>query len=140
MKPTICGKSGSLLYAERKVADGLNPTVRRHFTLIMTRLNSHLKTSRLALCAPPSERWLTIRASPRKAVIAFIDEADGRLRFDIDTYADNDIIDQRKLLQFIPDAGKPNKRHVGYISPETPDDVVGYFIEKMLEGMRKFDQ
>jgi hypothetical protein len=92
------------------------------------------------LCAPPSEQWITIKASPRKAVIAFIDDPDGRLRFDIDTYADKDIIDQRKLLEFIPDSGKPNKRHVGYISANTSDDIVDYFIEKMIEGIRKFDQ
>lgn len=139
MTLAICGKSGSAIRAERKILAGLHPTVRATFSLIMAQIRDHLKKSRLALCAPPSEQWITIKVSPRKAVLAFIDEPDGRLHFDIDTYANNDITDERGLMEFIPNEGKPNKRYVGYISPETPSDIVAYFIQKMIDGMRRFE-
>ena len=138
MSNAQCGKSGSVLRAERKIVSGLHSLVQARFNHIMIQLRGHLKKSRLTICTPPSEEWITIKVSPRKAVIAFINEPDGRLHFDIDTYADNDITDPRGLLELIPNEGKPNKRHVGYISPETPDDIVKYYIKKMIEGIRKF--
>lgn len=140
MTQIICGNSGLVLCAERKILAGLHPAVRPKFILIMDRLRQYLKKSRLALCAPPSEQWLTVKLRPKKAVLAFVDQSDGKFKFDIDTYAHDDISDERGLMELMPIEEKPNKRYVGYVSPTSPDDELEYFIRKMIEGMQKFER
>jgi hypothetical protein len=135
-----CGsRSGSVSRAERNIKNGLQPRVRNKFTAILEQVKKYLKTSTLALCAPASELWITVKVSPHKAVIAFRNDEQGYLHLDIDTYGDNDISDKRGLFQFIPNESKPNKRHVCTITPTTSEIDLDYFIQKVIEGMRAFE-
>lgn len=91
----------------------------------------------MQLCAPLDNSYLTVKYRPRKAVLAFVNEDNGSLQFDIDTYEDNDIDD--KLFEFMPFPNKPNKRNVAYITENTSNDTLNYYIEKMIEGMSRFE-
>jgi len=131
---------GNVDQAIENIDQNLHPNVQRMFHVILDRIKSYTETSNLYLSAPSSEQWITVKKSPRKAVIAFRNDNLGNLKFDIDTYADNDITDNKGLLELIPDPEKPNKRHVAHVTPKTSDNDLEYFISKMLEGMRKLDR
>lgn len=130
---------GSVDRAVNNIRQNLNPDVQQMFQLVITRIRDYLNISSLYLSAPSSERWITVKLHPRKAVLALRDEPNGNLKFDIDTYAHNDIRDTRGLFQMIPNPAKPNKRHVAFVTPNTSDIDLDYFVEKMIEGMRLFE-
>ena len=136
---TICGRSGSLLRAEREIMNRLNNGTKTKFSHVMDCLKERLGHSHLHLCTPPSEEWLTVKVHPKKAVLAFVNDANGNLVFDIDTYAHNDIQVRSDLFLLVPYDSKPNKRHVATITDRTSDEDLKYFIQKIIEGINKFE-
>lgn len=131
--------SGSVAQAQRNISNGLHPSVRRMFETVMARLRRHLAGSNLYLSAPPLELWITVKLHPKKAVLAFRNADDASLVFDIDTYAHDDITVDRRLFRLTPNPNKPNKRHVGLITPTTSASDLNTMISTMIEGMNKFE-
>lgn len=139
MKQTRPLTPGSVPRAERNIRNGLHPSVQPQFQSVLQSVRRHLDGSNLELSAPASEKWITVKLHPRKAVLAFRQDDEGNLQFDIDTYAHNDITDPRGLFQTTPNPRKPNKRHVASLTPNTSREELAYFIAKMIEGMRIFE-
>jgi hypothetical protein len=138
MKRTQTIANGSVANTVSNIQQHLHPLVRPMFQIILQRIRQYLSGSNLRLSAPPSEKWITVKLHPRKAVLAFRQDRNGNLKFDIDTYRNNDITDPLGLFG-PPPSGKPNKRHVGTILSVTSSGDLGYYIDKMIEGMQIFD-
>jgi|GEM_PF-2460724 len=136
---TTCGRSGSLSRAERSIMNRLNIGTKSKFACVLSRVKSRLRHSHLQLCTPPSEEWLTVKLHPKKAVLAFVNDVNGDLVFDIDTYAHDDIQVRSDLFRLVPNHSKPNKRHEATITGRTSVEDLEYFIQKMIEGINKFE-
>ena len=139
MKQIRIIRSGIVTRAERNILQGLHPSVQIMFRTVLDRLRLYLAGSDLQLSAPHSEKWITVKLHPRKAVLAFRQDKFGNLKFDIDTYAYNDISDPGPLFRFIENRNKPNKRHTALIMPNTSRQDLEHLIDKMIEGMRNFE-
>jgi hypothetical protein len=139
MHKTRFGSAGYPPRAQQNILTGLHPSVRPKFRFIMLQIADYLRSSKLVMCAPPSELWITIKHNPRKAVLAFINDPDGNLLFDIDTYAHNDIRVQSPPFTRTPFPSKPNKRHVARVTAQTSNQQLTYLIDKMIEGMSRFE-
>jgi hypothetical protein len=138
MKRTQTFANGSVANAVLNIQEHLHPLVIPKFQIVLQRVRQYLSGSNLLLSAPPSEEWITVKLHPRKAVLAFRQDRNGNLKFVIDTYRTHDITDPLELFD-PPPSGKPNKTHVGIISSVTSPGDLGYYIDKMIEGMQIFD-
>ena len=138
MRLTRIFVAGSITRTERNLQRRIHPSIQPMFQIVLNRIRQYLVESNLRLSAPPSEKWLTVKLHPKKAVLAFRNNRNRDLKFDIDTYADNDIEDERGLF-LPPPPGKPNKRHVAIITSRTSAVDLKYYIDKMIDGMRIFD-
>jgi hypothetical protein len=139
MKQRRIIRPGLVTRAERNILQGLHPSVQIMFRTVLNRIRLYLEGSDLQLSAPHSEKWITVKLHPRKAVLAFRQDKFGNLKFDIDTYAHNDISNPGSLFRFIENRNKPNKRHTARIRPNTSPQDLEHFIDKMIEGMHNFD-
>ena len=140
MTAKIIHRSGSIPRARMNISNNLDIIVRYKLSRILTELDNYLQDSNLYFNAPPTEKWLTVKVHKNKAVLAFRNDKNGNLNFDIDTYASDDIDDPLNLLRLIPNRNKMNKRHVATITSETRDKDLNYLIQKMIEGIQKYEK
>jgi len=134
--PRIVGR------AMHQLRSRLSRNTQSRFDLIIRSLRSHLNNRSSRFDTPHSQRWLTVKLVPRKAIIAFRSKSNS-LEFDIDTYPESgrDITDEEGLFRrpLRPYHHKPNKVYVAIISEQTPIRSVEYFIRKMINAIDLFE-